>query len=52
MVLTSAECDLSAPCRRALKVAIETVVSEIDIFVSSTGNVNHSGTHEEVEEAR
>ena len=28
----------------------DTVVSEIDIFVSSTGNVNHFGTHEEVEE--
>ena len=34
----------SAPCRRALKVTtwmpIETVVSEIDIFVSSPGNFN------------
>ena len=32
----------SAPCRRALKavVAIETAVSEIDLFISSTGNFN------------
>ena len=29
-----ADCD---PCRRALKGAIETVMSEIDIFTSSTG---------------
>ena len=31
----------SAPFRRDLKVAIETVMSEIDIFVSFTGNFNH-----------
>ena len=37
-----AEVTPSAPCRRALKamVAIETAVSEIDLFISSTGNFN------------
>ena len=30
----------SAHCKRALKVAIETVMSEVDIFVSSKRNFN------------
>ena len=33
----------SAPCRCALKVAIYTVMYEVDIFVSSTGNFNNFG---------
>ena len=40
----------SAPCRRALKVAIDTVMSEIDIFTSSTKNFKLLGPDEEVEE--
>ena len=39
----------SPPCRRALKVAMETVMSESDMFASSTRNFNHFGPHEEVE---
>ena len=39
----------SAPCRRALKVAMETVMSESVIFASSKGNSNHFGPREAVE---
>ena len=39
----------SAPCRRALKVGMETVLSGIDFFASSTRNFDHFGPHEEVE---
>ena len=35
--------DLFTPCRRALKAAFETVMPEIDIFASSTGNFNYFG---------
>ena len=40
----------SATCRRALKVAIEDVMPEIDFFISSTEIFNHFGSQEEVEE--